>query len=411
MKTAPHPDFEARLAPIRATIASLIPEQRRLLAALLVLSRRHGYSWAQQRVIAERVNSPRTTVAGDLRLLAGLGLIRVVKPDMAAEFGFTEAMGRSDVIVPVLGVDQVMAELRAADAVRDRAARAGSVRVGRPRGILPRNRPRTAQVANPKFPTVKTSNSSDRRPEFRPKDSESLKTNLSHSVSISSRKSIATQASRVRDAPRESDPQPVRDDTIALMAEGLTPVAATNLARAFASRPGVIARNITLGEHRTKANPPGWLTTAIRGDYASVRVSPDSEAAAVRRSEQPSVPRSRPASPPGEKAVRTLPPAALWQSVPLAIAPSKATSMDLSPETRERLTVRAWEDVRKTHAYLGIFSQEHPVIRGAISRAVRKLYELETTSGNLLPMTLVHLTEHQGNHAMTKASGFVALGS
>ena len=56
---------------------------------------------------------------------------------------------------------------------------------------------------------------------------------------------------------------------------------------------GPIARTITLGIHRTKTNPPGYLLRLIQDDAASKRIAPGSEADQVRRRERPAVRREQ----------------------------------------------------------------------------------------------------------------------
>jgi hypothetical protein len=55
--------IEEQIAIFRDRIRALLPEQIRLLSHILVLARRYGYCWAQQRVLAERVKSAKSTVA------------------------------------------------------------------------------------------------------------------------------------------------------------------------------------------------------------------------------------------------------------------------------------------------------------------------------------------------------------
>ena len=86
--------------------------------------------------------------------------------------------------------------------------------------------------------------------------------------------------------PTSSSSHPERTTAAeALIAEGVTPARARDFASLF--EPERIARNITLGLHRTKTNPPRLrLLRLIQDDAASKQVSPDSEADRVRSRER-----------------------------------------------------------------------------------------------------------------------------
>ncbi len=386
MNTALPSEIDAKIALLRDALQVLKPAQCRLLSIVLGLARPYGYCWAQQRTLATCVGSAKSTVADDLRTFYALGLVRILKAEVARAYGdYEKAKGRSDVIVPAFGLDQAMADLRAAEEARSRAARAEKSRIGRPRVVRkkpPRGsarsagafgggttpRPPRSRAASKSGPTIPVA--SDKNVDFRPKAPTGPEpTSRTQSVPIS--KSRALAALPTSDA--------VRKDAEALISEGLDRKAAIQLAKIFVGRPGLIARNIALGEHRTKANPPGWLTTAIRGDYASARISVGSEADAVRRAERPV--RAMPSRPQNAEIPSRTPLTAAPKPPPIATKKPEP-EIQISPETQARLSARAWEEIRKTHAYLGTFSQTHPVIRGAMSRTIRRLYESESAFGS-----------------------------
>jgi len=173
-----------------------------------------------------------------------------------------------------------------------------------------------------------------------------------------------------------------------LIAEGVTPKRAGEFAQLF--EPEQIERNVALGLHRTKKNPPGYLLTLIRDDPASRRIAPGSEADRVRQRERPAVRReqngpvkAREAREPVPHAVLPSQPKpraseAIYGALSGAAEPAGVVVEDpleaLSPEDRDRYTQRAREEVLRANAWLGASPREsNPIMQAMIRTQLRAM--------------------------------------
>jgi len=289
------PELEAQITAHRERLAELLPQQLQLLAEVLRRARRYGYCWAQQRTLAEAIGGAKSTVASDLRDFAALDLMRILKADVASRSGaYAEALGRSDVLVPAVGVEQALCDLRIAQRRTARLARVGAtgttiaadagVRLGRPRQSRPTRSARPRAAGTETNATVLdrvrpgTVQDVERRAgdEFRPKARPGL--TLSSVTSFVNLQASTT--ARACDAVRENDAE---DDRVRLLvAEGFDASGAASFAASFDR--ARIARNIALGRHRRPGvqSPGAYLRGMIQRDDAAAVLDPRSEAAAVR---------------------------------------------------------------------------------------------------------------------------------
>jgi len=406
------PELEAQITAHRERLAELLPQQLRLLAEVLRRARRYGYCWAQQRTLAEAIGGAKSTVASDLRDFAALDLMRILKADVASRSGaYAEALGRSDVLVPAMGVEQALCDLRIAQRRTARLARVGTtgttiaadagVRLGRPRQTRPttysersaRSRAAgtgtNATVLDRVRPgTVREDEKRVSADEFRPKARPGLI--LSSVTSFVNLQASTTP--RACDAVRENDAE---DDRVRLLvAEGFEPGCVASFAASFDR--ARIARNIALGRHRRPGvqSPGAYLRGMIQRDDAAAVLDPRSEAAAVR-----ATPMRRISTGEGQGAVvrATEPRAASSTALPTAstrlagaastatapgapppIASARTCELDgLSAGERERLTQRARDKVRRRHAFLGarVLDAWGPFLEAATMRTMRELVQ------------------------------------
>jgi len=181
-----------------------------------------------------------------------------------------------------------------------------------------------------------------------------------------------------------SHPEPTTAAAL-LIAEGVTPKRAGEFAQVFDY--AQIERNVALGLHRGKKNPPGYLLTLIRDDPASRRIAPGSEADQVRRPavrrEQNSPVRALEAREPVPHAVLPSQPKpraseAIYGALSGAAEPAGVVVEDpleaLSPEDRDRYTQRAREEVLRANAWLGASPREsNPIMQAMIRTQLRAM--------------------------------------
>jgi hypothetical protein len=166
-----------------------------------------------------------------------------------------------------------------------------------------------------------------------------------------------------------------------LIAEGVTPKRAGELAQVFDC--DQIERNVALGLHRGKKNPPGYLLTLIRDDPASRRITPGSEADQIRRRERPAVRREQNGPVKAREARESVPRAVLpsqpKQRASEAICGTFPGAKDpleaLSPEDRDRYTQRAREEVLRANAWLGaaVYECNGPLMQAMIRTQLRAM--------------------------------------
>jgi len=404
------PELEAQITAHRERLAELLPQQLRLLAEVLRRARRYGYCWAQQRTLAEAIGGAKSTVASDLRDFAALDLMRILKADVASCSGaYAEALGRSDVLVPAVGVEQAMCDLRIAQRRTARLARVettgttiaadAGVRLGRPRQTRPtphsegsaRSRAAgtgtNATVLDRVRPgTVREDDKRVSADEFRPKARPGPR--LSSVTPSSNLISSAQTTLRPRNAVPKADDD---ERTALLVAEGFDPGSAASFAASFERER--IARNIALGRHRRPGvqSPGAYLRGMIQRDDAAAAIDPRSEAAAFRgatpmrristgegavvRATEPRA-ASTTASPTmstrraGAASTSTAP------GAPPPIVRARTCAFDgLSAGERERLTQRARDEVRRRHAFLGarVLDAWGPLLEAATMRTMREL--------------------------------------
>ena len=174
----------------------------------------------------------------------------------------------------------------------------------------------------------------------------------------------------------------------ALIAEGVTPARAHAFTSLF--EPERIARNITLGLHRTKTNPPAYLLRLIQDDAASKRVPLGSEADQVRKHERPGIQRGTIAPTEAVEAREPVPPrVSPSQSAPRVLeavsAPFPAGSEPLAgvddplallpPEERASYARRAREEVLRATPWLGAAARERngPMMQSLIRKRLRAM--------------------------------------
>jgi len=369
-------------------------------------ARRYGYCWAQQRTLAEAIGGAKSTVASDLRDFAALDLMRILKADVASRSGaYAEALGRSDVLVPAVGVEQALCDLRIAQRRTARLARVGAtgttiaadagVRLGRPRQTRPTThaersaRPRAAgtgtnaTVSDRVRPGTVQGVEGRAADEFRPKARPGPR--LSSVTSSSNLISSARATLRSRDAVPKADDD---ERTALLVAEGFDPGSAVAFAASFERER--IARNIALGRHRRPGvqSPGAYLRGMIQRDDAAAALDPYSEAAAVRgatpmrristgegavvRAASPTASPTMSTRRAGAASTATAP------GAPPPIARTRTCEFDgLSPGERERLTQRARDEVRRRHAFLGarVLDAWGPLLEAATMRTMRELVQ------------------------------------
>jgi hypothetical protein len=172
-----------------------------------------------------------------------------------------------------------------------------------------------------------------------------------------------------------------------LIAEGVTPARARSFAAIFELEH--IERNVALGLHRTKNNPPAYLLRLIQDDAASKRIVPGSEADQVRQRERSGALRGR-ISPVQAREAR--------EPVPGAVSPSQVKQCAskamygtfsgvseppggvedpleaLPPEERDRYARRAREEVLRANAWLGATAREsNPIMQAMIRKQLRAM--------------------------------------
>jgi len=383
------PELEAQITAHRERLAELLPQQLRLLAEVLRRARRYGYCWAQQRTLAEAIGGAKSTVASDLREFAALDLMRILKADVASRSGaYAEALGRSDVLVPAVGVEQALCDLRIAQRRTARLARVGTtgttgaadagVRLGRPRQTRPTThaersaRSRAAGTGTDatvrdrvRPGTVREDEKRVSADEFRPKARPGPR--LSSVTPSSNLISSARATLRPRDAVPKADDD---ERTALLVAEGFDPGSAAAFATCFDRER--IARNIALGRHRRPGvqSPGAYLRGMIQRDDAAAVLDPHSEAAAVRVAIEPRTASSTTAPTRASGAASTA------AGAPPPIASARTCELDgLSSGERERLTQRARDEVRRRHAFLGarVLDAWGPLLEAAATRTMREL--------------------------------------
>jgi len=187
--------------------------------------------------------------------------------------------------------------------------------------------------------------------------------------------------------PSVSSHQPRSKAAALLVAEGVTPRRAEGFAQVFDCEQ--IERNIALGLHREKNNPPGYLLTLIRDDPAGRRIVPGSEADQVRRRERPAVVRERNGPVKALEAREPVPGANSLaqpkQRASEAICGAFTGGLEppgkvedpleaLPPEDRDRYTQRAREEVLRANAWLGPSPREsNPIMQAMIRTQLRAM--------------------------------------
>jgi hypothetical protein len=189
-------------------------------------------------------------------------------------------------------------------------------------------------------------------------------------------------------APSVSSHQSLPKAAAMLVAEGVTPKRAQEFAQLFDC--DQIERNVALGLHCGKKNPPGYLLALIRDDPASRRVVPGSEADQVRRRERPAARRERngpvqaleargpvpsavsppqPKSRASEALCGTF--SGVWEPVTGVEDPLEA----LPPEDRDRYTQRAREEVLRAKPWLGasVYECNGPLMQAMIRTQLRAM--------------------------------------
>jgi hypothetical protein len=173
-----------------------------------------------------------------------------------------------------------------------------------------------------------------------------------------------------------------------LIAEGVTPARARSFAATF--EPEHIERNVALGLHRTKNNPPAYLLRLIQDDAASKRIVPGSEADQVRQRERFGALRGRigPVKATGarEPVPSVVSPVQPKQRASEAIcgtfpwvAESPGRVEDpleaLSPEDRDRYARRAREEVLRAKPWLGEVARTSngPLMQAMIREQLRAM--------------------------------------
>jgi len=389
------PELEAQITAHRERLAELLPQQLQLLAEVLRRARRYGYCWAQQRTLAEAIGGAKSTVASDLRDFAALELMRILKADVASRSGaYAEALGRSDVLVPAVGVEQALCDLRIAQRRTARLARLGTpgatiaadagVRLGRPR----QTRPTTYSERSARSRAAGTGTNATVRDRVRPGTVQDVERRAADEFRPKARPGLilssvtsfvnlqASTTPRACDAVRENDAE---DDRVRLLvAEGFEPGCAASFARCFDRER--IARNIALGRHRRPGvqSPGAYLRGMIQRDDAAAVLDPRSEAAAVRVAIEPRTASSTTAPTRASGAASTA------AGAPPPIASARTCELDgLSPGERERLTQRARDEVRRRHAFLGarVLDAWGPLLEAATTRTMRELVQSAAPMG------------------------------
>jgi hypothetical protein len=173
-----------------------------------------------------------------------------------------------------------------------------------------------------------------------------------------------------------------------LIAEGVTPARARSFAAIF--EPERIERNIALGLHRTKNNPPAYLLRLIQDDAASKRIVPGSEADQVRQRERSGALRGRIGPVKALEAREPVPsavsPAQPKQRASEAICGTFSGSSEspggvedpleaLSPEDRDGYARRAREEVLRANAWLGASARDShgPLMQAMIRTQLRAM--------------------------------------
>jgi hypothetical protein len=181
-----------------------------------------------------------------------------------------------------------------------------------------------------------------------------------------------------------------------LVAEGVTPKRAMDFAQVFECEQ--IERNIALGLHHGKKNPPGYLLTLVRDDPAGRRIVPGSEADQVRQRERSGALRGR------NGPVKAL---EAREPVPVAVSPTQAKQRAseaicgaftgvseppgkvedpleaLPPEDRDRYTQRAREEVLRANAWLGPSPREsNPIMQAMIRTQLRAMLATPETQAS-----------------------------
>jgi hypothetical protein len=173
-----------------------------------------------------------------------------------------------------------------------------------------------------------------------------------------------------------------------LIAEGVTPKRAGEFAQVFDY--AQIERNVALGLHCGKKNPPGYLLTLIRDDPASRRIAPGSEADRIRQRERPAVRREQNGPVKAREAREPVPRAVLpsqpKQRASEAICGTFSGGSDmpggvkdplegLPPEDRDRYVQRAREEVLRAKPWLGaaVYECNGPLMQAMIRTQLRAL--------------------------------------
>jgi len=172
-----------------------------------------------------------------------------------------------------------------------------------------------------------------------------------------------------------------------LVAEEVTPKRAMDFAQVFECEQ--IERNIALGLHHGKKNPPGYLLTLVRDDPAGRRIVPGSEADQVRQRERSGTLRGRNGpvkaleareSVPGANSLaqpkRRVSKAICGRFTGVSEPPGKVEDPleTLSPEDRAQYTQRAREDVLRANPWLGSSPREsNPIMQAMIRTQLRAM--------------------------------------
>jgi hypothetical protein len=262
---------ELRLCPVTA-------RQERILRTIGSKYYKRGYCFARQETIATAVGSAKSTVQLDLDELEVRGLLAVRRRP-----------GTSNVTILAPGLIEALRTMRLERRQAELAARRGTVPVlkhidsykklaVKAMDDLATFARDTVAVASAKFSEI-TSLKLDAQ---QPMQDEKLEQNIDFSSNrpkavLQPRKSTTDYISAKATCVNASEKKEL---TKKLHAAGVSKKQCVELIRIFGTERA--ERNLALGLHLKATNPGGFLSTAIREDFAASSITPGSEAAAVR---------------------------------------------------------------------------------------------------------------------------------
>ncbi len=328
--------------------APMTKRQETILRTIASKYYREGQCYARQSRIADAVGCAKSTLQLDLDELEARGLIRVHR-----------RIGTSNVTILADGMIEALKAMRI-DRRRTRLERDGIEIANASFRTLPT--PTIVLPAHVVPPVLQTSN--------RPKDAERPR---QHSTSLP--KSFISNTPSPRAQERESTRDDVsknNDETAqVLIQEGITPKRARLFARIFdADR---IKANVTLGLHRAKKNPGGYLAYMLQHDIAAAHVAPGSEAERVRAAE--CAPRSLP--PREREPIATPVPSKAVLQEPSAHDDAAARFAELTPNERAEYEALAERELRHRLSGLGnFFDLRRPTIQAMLTAHAVQAFRL-----------------------------------